>query len=58
MEETELACLVCDWAGEKKDATWHDLSNFNDDSMCSNQEGSGWWECPECGECCQPLEDG
>lgn len=56
-DEVELACLVCDWAGEKEDATWHDLSGFHDDSMCDFQEGSGWWGCPECGEVCRPLED-
>lgn len=55
MEEAELSCLMCDWAGEKKGAKWHDLSNFDDDSLCSNQEGSGWYECPECGEVCQVL---
>ena len=48
MEEKELACLVCEWSGPKKDAKWHDLSGFDDDSMCSNQKGSGWWECPKC----------
>lgn len=56
MEEAEVSCLVCSWAGEKKDAKWHDLSGFDDDSLCSNQKGSGWFECPECGECCQVLQ--
>jgi hypothetical protein len=53
----ELACLACDWTGEKKAATWNDMSNFDDDSMCSNQEGSGCWECPECGEPCEVNDD-
>ena len=52
----ELACICCDWSGLKEDATLHDLSDFDDDTMCSNQEGSGWWECPECGEVCEVLE--
>jgi len=56
-DKTELACIICDWSGSKKNAEWHDLSNFDDDTMCSNQEGSGWWECPECGEVCQPFDD-
>ena len=55
MEEDELACLICDWSGFKDPKMWHDLSGFDDDSLCSNQKGSGWWECPECGECCQEL---
>ena len=52
-----LACIECDWVGIADEAVWHDLSNFDDDSMCSNQKGSGWWECPECGGVCAPQEN-
>lgn len=53
----ELSCLVCDWSGEKKKAAWHDLSGFIDDSMCDNQKDSGWYDCPECGEVCEVLNE-
>ena len=51
-----LSCLCCDWTGPKTEAHWHDMSHFDDDSMCSNQEGSGLWECPSCGEACREIE--
>jgi hypothetical protein len=53
--EMEVACLICDWSGKKEDAKWHDLSGFSDDTLCDNQEGSGWYECPECSEICEVL---
>lgn len=53
----EVSCLVCDWAGKKKEAKWHDMSDFADDSMCDNQKGSGMYECPECGEPCEVMDD-
>jgi hypothetical protein len=56
MNEIEVACLVCDWSGKDKDATWHDLSGFDDDTLCSNQKDSGWFECPECKEICEVLK--
>jgi len=52
-----LSCMLCPWKGKKEEATWHDLSRFNDDSMCSNRKDSGWWECPECGKVCRAHED-
>lgn len=55
-EPVEVACLVCDWEGTSDEAIWHDLSDFHDDSMCDDHEGSGWFECPDCGEVCQVLD--
>jgi len=56
MDDKLISCILCDWAGKGEDAIWHDLSGFDDDTMCGNQEGSGWYECPECGEVCQVLK--
>jgi hypothetical protein len=52
----EIICLSCDWAGKEKEAIWHDLSGFDDDTLCSGQSDSGWFECPECKDICEPLE--
>lgn len=51
----EVACLICEWSGNKEDAKWNDLSGFDDDTLCSNQQNSGWYECPKCGDICEVL---
>jgi hypothetical protein len=52
-----LNCLCCDWSGSREDAVWIDMSNFYDDSLCSNQDGSGMWECPNCEGPCEDLNN-
>lgn len=59
MEEKSVVCMVCEWTSKKEEygkAKWNDLSKFDDDSMCSNKKGSGWWECPVCGYPCQEMK--
>jgi predicted RNA-binding Zn-ribbon protein involved in translation (DUF1610 family) len=55
-EKMTLNCAKCNWLGSDDEGIWNDLSCFGDDSFCSNQEDSGYYECPECGDICIILE--